>query len=943
MVKKITSVLLTVIIAFSVMTIAPFTVSADETYNGFEVSKSSYGYNYEYYYITKYVGDDINVVIPSYINGIPVKDIGMFGSNSSLFKNCKKIESVVIPDTIERIYEGAFENCISLKTVSMGKNVRSIYNNAFKNCQSLTSITLPENITSLNEGVFDECVNLTTLNYNVKSVRYDFYFYSNFSQIEHLNIGHTVEELSEGLFSNLTELKTLNIEDGLMVIPDKCFMGCKNLKQVTIPNSVMAMGKSVFKDCESIENVTLPNKLGTISSRAFYNCASLKQINVPASVRIIESNAFSYCSSMSSLTFEEGTKTIGDYAFSGCENLKSVKFPITVTKIGIGIFEGCNNIENVYFPSKIDMINDCMFQNCKNLKSFTIPDTIVTIGSYAFENCSSLSSVTIGKNVKTISSAAFKNCSSLKKIDIPGSVETIESSAFENCKELSEVKLNNGLKSVGSNAFYNCINLNGILFPKSIDSIGYYALGYYGYTGNTYKITDFYIGGYVNTEAYYYARENDFDFIDLVPKPESITLSNYSVTIGAGEVYHIKPQVYPSNAVTELTWSSNSYYFVVDGGYIYSSYPGTYYVTVSTSNGKSATCRVTVKPAPASVKTNPTSVTLGVGETYTISESTNSGSYANAANLKWSSSNNSVATVTKGSGNKATIKATGVGTAYVKITLYNGKTAQCKVTVKSAPASVKTNPTSLTLGKGEYYTISESTNSGSYANAANLKWSSSNNSVATVTKGSGNKATIKATGVGTAYVKIMLYNGKTAQCKVTVKSAPVSVITNPTSVTLGKGETYTISESTNSGAYANAANLKWSSSNNRVATVTKDSGNKATIKATGVGTAYVKITLYNGKTAQCKVTVKNAPSSVKINPTSVTLNKGESYTISESTNSGTYANAANLKWSSSNNSIATVTKGSGNKAVIAAKSKGTAYVKIALFNGKTAQCKVIVK
>ena len=194
----------------------------------------------------------------------------------------------------------------------------------------------------------------------------------------------------------------------------------------------------------------------------------------------------------------------------------------------------------------------------------------------------------------------------------------------------------------------------------------------------------------------------------------------------------------------------------------------------------------------------------------------------------------------------------------------------------------------------------------------------------------------------------MLYNGKTAQCKVTVKSAPVSVITNPTSVTLGKGETYTISESTNSGAYANAANLKWSSSNNSVATVTKGSGNKATIKATGVGTAYVKITLYNGKTAQCKVTVKNAPSSVKINPTSVTLNKGESYTISESTNSestnsGTYANAANLKWSSSNNSIATVTKGSGNKAVITAKSKGTAYVKIVLFNGKTAQCKVTVK
>ena len=427
-------------------------------------------------------------------------------------------------------------------------------------------------------------------------------------------------------------------------------------------------------------------------------------------------------------------------------------------------------------------------------------------------------------------------------------------------------------------------------------------------------------------------------------QPTSIKLNQTSLTLGAGESYTLTKSVSPSNASTSYTWSSsNTSVATVSNGKVTAKKSGTANITVKTSNGKTATCKVTVKPAPTSVKTNPTSLTLGKGETYTISESTNIGSYANAANLKWSTSNSSVATVTKSSGNKATITAKGVGTAYIKITLYNGKTAQCKVTVKPAPTSVKTNPTSLTLGKGETYTISESTNSGSYANAANLKWSTSNSSVATVTKGSGNKATITAKGVGTAYIKITLYNGKTAQCKVTVKPAPTSVKTSPTSVTLGKGETYTISESTNSGSYANAANLKWSTSNSSVATVTKGSGNKATITAKGVGTAYIKITLYNGKTAQCKVTVKNAPSSVSLSKTSLTLSKGATYTISEMTNSGSYSNAANLKWTSTNSSVATVTKGSGNKAVISAKAKGTAYIKITLYNGKTAQCKVTVK
>ena len=344
----------------------------------------------------------------------------------------------------------------------------------------------------------------------------------------------------------------------------------------------------------------------------------------------------------------------------------------------------------------------------------------------------------------------------------------------------------------------------------------------------------------------------------------------------------------------------------------------------------------TAKPTPTSIKIQPTTISLGAGESYTLTKSV---SPSNAStSYTWSSSNTSVATVSNG---KVTAKKS--GTAYITVKTSNGKTAQCKVTVKPAPTSVKTNPTSVTLGVGEKYTISENTNSGSYANAANLKWSTSNSSVATVAKGSANKATITAKDVGTAYIKITLYNGKTAQCKVTVKPAPTSVKTNPASVTLGKGETYTISENTNSGSYANAANLKWSTSNSSVATVTKGSANKATIKATGIGTAYIKITLYNGKTAQCKVTVKNAPSSVSLSKTSLTLNKGASYTISESTNSGTYANAANLKWTSSNSSVANVTKGSGNKAVIKAKAKGTSYIKITLYNGKTAQCKVTVK
>ena len=421
------------------------------------------------------------------------------------------------------------------------------------------------------------------------------------------------------------------------------------------------------------------------------------------------------------------------------------------------------------------------------------------------------------------------------------------------------------------------------------------------------------------------------------------TLSNTcKITLDVtANIYRTYYDIYDSNY--NKVWTSNRKYWdsstekMILNENIYLNY-GTYYFLVGKEYSDTGNYNFTISQSitPTSIYLNQSSLTLGAGESCTLTKSV----YPSNASTSytWSSSNTSVATVSNG---KVTAKKS--GTAYITVKTSNGKTAQCKVTVKPAPTSVKTNPTSVTLGVGEKYTISENTNSGSYANAANLKWSTSNSGVATVAKGSANKATITARGIGTAYIKITLYNGKTAQCKVTVKPAPTSVKTNPASVTLGKGETYTISESTNSGSYANAANLKWSTSNSSVATVTKGSANKATIKATGIGTAYIRITLYNGKTAQCKVTVKNAPSSVSLNKTSLTLNKGESYTISESTNSGSYANAANLKWTSSNSSVATVTKSSGNKAVIKAKAKGTSYIKITLYNGKTAQCKVTVK
>ena len=415
-----------------------------------------------------------------------------------------------------------------------------------------------------------------------------------------------------------------------------------------------------------------------------------------------------------------------------------------------------------------------------------------------------------------------------------------------------------------------------------------------------------------------------------------LKLNRNTLSLGEKESYGLL-----SNDTKNITWkSSNTKVATVDkNGKVTGVSSGTAKITVSGDKRVSASCAVTVKKAPSSVNLNFTSRTMGIGETYTVVETTNSGSYANAANLKWSSSDSKVATVTKiQTTNKAVITAKSVGTATITIKTYNGKTAQATVTVKKAPTKVSLNATSVTLGVGEEFDFNSSVPDDQAASV--IDYSTSNSKIVT-TKTSGGVS--KGIAPGTAYVTAKAYNGVSAKAKVTVKPAPSKVNLSISSATLGVGETLTVSENTPSGTYANATNLVWSSSNTNVVKVKKGSGNKAELTAVGTGTAKVTIKLYNGKTASANITVKNAPNSMKLSASNLEMGLGEVFTIYESTNSGSYASAPTIKWSSSNSNIVSVKKGEANKAELTAKSEGTVTITAKTYNGVTATATVTVK
>ena len=542
---------------------------------------------------------------------------------------------------------------------------------------------------------------------------------SGVEQITSVTVGNNVTKISAGAFYCAKNLQKAVINNGVKEIGWQVFDGCSKLKTIQLPDSVINVGASVFK--------------GT----AWYN-------SQPNGIVYAGKVACEYKGMMPSnytLKLKSGTTGIADRAFSSKNNLTKIEIPGSVYYIGRDAFE-----------------NTTWFKNQKNGAVYA-----GNVFLYYKGTCTKTISVKVGT------------------VGIAGNAFFDKNNQYWNSKSsanITSITLPSGLKAIGDWAFANCYNMKSIKIPNSVIYMGNECFGYVGAgKAGLMKSPDTQnkknkIIGTKGTVAEKYANKNGIPFQNDVVNPSSVKLNRGTLGLGVGENYGLVKTVSPSSANQSVTWTSSntSVATVSSTGNVIGKKAGTATVTVKTSNGKTAKCTVTVKSAPSSIKISHPTVKLGQGESFMVWETTNSGSYANAANLRWTTT--TIASVIKQQGtNKALIKAhyAVFGECSYSVTTYNKKTAYGKIYVFDEPSSVKLSASSITLNKGKTYTISESTNSGSYANAANLKWSSTNTKVATVTKGSGNKATIKAVGKGTAYVKITLYNGKTAQCKVTVK------------------------------------------------------------------------------------------------------------------------------------------------------------------------------
>ena len=208
--------------------------------------------------------------------------------SEEMFKDCRALKHIYIPDNITEYKANCFNNCGDFKgsvledgdtdeRLIVSSRIRKIGSNAFERCGQLEKVVFPKvTMDSLGDYVFKDCIHLKEVQMPTKVNACGAYIFQGCISLQHIN-PVAIYNYGDSYFADLPNLEEIVIPNGVTKLDLNLFARCTNLKKVTLPASINSWG--VLRQYSSSGTYYYSN-IDAVIDRVYYNGQDTRNKNL---------------------------------------------------------------------------------------------------------------------------------------------------------------------------------------------------------------------------------------------------------------------------------------------------------------------------------------------------------------------------------------------------------------------------------------------------------------------------------------------------------------------------------------------------------------------------------------------------------------------------------------------------------------------------------------
>ncbi len=565
-----------------------------------------------------YYGSESDITLPNTVTRI----------NDEALKGNKKIVSVTIPGSVKDIGNNAFQGCPNLKEIIFTNPDRNNNNliirvSAFQDCPNLTTCEIPARAYQVVGNIFKGCTSLKEVKVNANNPYYftqDGVLFGpalvNYQpQYEDAYTLQSYPAGREGAYTIPSSVNGKTIDQ----IWTSGFEGAAGLTDITIPASIGRLGTAAFEST-GLTHVTIPDTVQQVDPAVFQNCTSLVSVKLPNGITEIDQYLFANCISLQHVDMPDTITKINIYAFHNCTSLTSLALPEGLTSLSVGCFEKCYNLQHVVVPPSVINFpkDDVGVYNPFKYSPVTVyvqkgsrgdsffSNNLAELQASATASGGSLTVVTLN----SVADPASIDVSSLELIDAGRQISVagkFRIGSYLNVQPLTSGRDYNAFSAKANGKAFQAYDLS--LLPSGTTANGPFTLTIGQPEGYASSATLYGANASALTTAYadncFTASLSALGPVALIDVKEatggtevtSVTLNRSALSLEVGQTGKLSATVLPASAADKsITWSSSKtdVASVSSNGTVTAKKAGTAVITATATNGKSASCTVTV-------------------------------------------------------------------------------------------------------------------------------------------------------------------------------------------------------------------------------------------------------------------------------------------------------------------------------------------------------------